>query len=210
MESLMERLPTSEAAIAAGVSVPQIHRIIDEKILPEDLYNTTQMRTFRTDACILIAFYFETAELLTAQARLRTIRNAIAHCGSWKEWESCIVEDNFITIRFSEISKGVTERLHQLTKAHGMVIEDPEILSGTPVIRGTRVPVYDIAAAVDSGTPIDRILKSYPSLKDWQVELASVYAKAVPPRGRPKRVSPVGGRGGTIMKKQLRTFLTGR
>jgi uncharacterized protein (DUF433 family) len=26
-----------------------------------------------------------------------------------------------------------------------MVIEDPEILSGTPVIKGTRVPVYDIA-----------------------------------------------------------------
>ena len=31
METLMERLTTSEAAVAAGVSVPQIHRIIDEK-----------------------------------------------------------------------------------------------------------------------------------------------------------------------------------
>ena len=31
----MERLTTSEAAVAAGVSIPQIHRIIDEKILPE-------------------------------------------------------------------------------------------------------------------------------------------------------------------------------
>lgn len=46
-----------------------------------------------------------------------------------------------------------------------MVVEGPEILSGTPVIKGTRVPVYDIAAAIDSGTPMDRILKSYPSLK---------------------------------------------
>ena len=35
-------------------------------------------------------------------------------------------------------------------------------------------------------------LKSYPSLKDWQVELASVYAKAVPPRGRPRRTLPTG------------------
>jgi len=41
----MERLTTSEAAVAAGVSVPQIHRIIDERILPEDLYSTAQMRT---------------------------------------------------------------------------------------------------------------------------------------------------------------------
>lgn len=210
METLMERLTTSEAAVAAGVSVPQIHRIIDEKILPEDLYSTTQMRTFRTVACILIAFYFETAESLTAQARLRTIRNAMAHCGSWEQWQNCIVEDHSITVRFSDIWKGVEERLHQLMRAREMVIEDPEILSGTPVIKGTRVPVYDIAAAVDSGMPKDRILKSYPSLKDWHVELAAVYAKAVPPRGRPKRVSSAGGLQGSITKKRLRTSLSGR
>lgn len=94
---------------------------------------------------------------------------------------------------------------------HELVVEDPEILSGTPVIRGTRVPVYDIAAAVDAGTSKERILKSYPSLKDWQVELASVYAKAVPPPGRPKRTSPAGGHNrGSITKKRLRTSLLER
>jgi uncharacterized protein (DUF433 family) len=211
MEALMERLTTSEAAVAAGVSIPQIHRIIDEKILPEDLYSTTQMRTFRTDACILIAFYFETAESLTAQARLRTIRNAMAHCGSWEQWRNCVVEDHSITVRFLDIWKGVEERLHQLKKAREMVIEDPEILSGTPIIKGTRVPVYDIAAALDSGTPVARILKSYPSLKDWQVELASVYARAVPPRGRPKRTpTSMGMPKGSLTKKRLRTSLGGR
>lgn len=210
METLMGRLTTSEAAVVAGVSVPQIHRIIDEKILPENLYSTKQMRTFRTDACILIAFYFETAESLTAPARLRTIRNAMAHCGNWDQWKNCVVEDQSITVRFSAIWRGVEERLRQLTKAHQMVIEDPAILSGTPVIKGTRVPVYDIAAAVDSGTPMDRILRSYPSLKDWQVELASVYGKAVPPRGRPKRTLPTGGIKGSITKRRLRTPSSGR
>src|SRR5271170_3406408 len=145
MEALMERLTTSEAAVAAGVSVPQIHRIIDEKILPEDLYSISQMRTFRTDACVLIAFYFETADQLTAQARLRTIRNAMAHCSGWAQWENCIVEDHLVTVRFHDIWKGVDTRLHQLMKAREAVTEDPEILGGIPVIKGTRVPVYDIA-----------------------------------------------------------------
>jgi hypothetical protein len=107
VEAFRERLTTSEAAIAAGVSVPQIHRIIDEKILPEDLYSTTQMRTFRTDGCTPITFYFETAESLTAQARLRNIRNAIPHCSSWREWENCIIEDGSVPVRFSDISRGV-------------------------------------------------------------------------------------------------------
>ena len=91
-----------------------------------------------------------------------------------------------------------------------MVIEDPEILSGTPVIKGTRVPVYDVAVAVETGTSKDRILKSYPSLKDWQVELASVYARAVPLRGRPRRVSPAGGLKGSVTRKRLRSSLSGR
>jgi hypothetical protein len=106
MKALPERLTTSEAAVAAGVSIPQIHRIIDEKILPEDLYSTDQMRTFRTDACVLIAFYFETADWLTAQARLRTIRSAMTHCSSWEEWRNCTIEDRWVTVHFSDIWKG--------------------------------------------------------------------------------------------------------
>jgi uncharacterized protein (DUF433 family) len=187
--ALMERLTTSEAAVAAGVSVPQIHRIIDEKILPEDLFSTTQMRTFRTEACVLIAFYFETADSLTAQARLKTIRAAMAHCTSWEQWRTCHVEDHSLTVHFGAIWKAVDQRLRLLKKARQMVMEDPEILSGTPVIKGTRIPVYDIAASSDSGTSVEQILKSYPSLKEWQIGLASLYAKAVPPRGRPKRVT---------------------
>ncbi len=209
VETLMERLATSEAAVAAGVSVPQIHRIIDERILPEDLYSTTQMRTFRTDACVLIAFYFETADWLTAQARLRTIRNAMAHCSSWQQWKECTVVDHSVTVHFSAIWEGVDSRIHQLMKARQMVIEDPEILSGTPVIKGTRVPVYDIAAAFDLGTPVDRILKSYPSLEAGQIELASVYARAVPPRGRPKRTASPGGVKVPVTKERLRNSSIG-
>ena len=106
MENLMEHLTTSEAAVAAGVSVPQVQRIIDEQILPNDLYSTVQMRTFRTEACVLIAFYFETAELLTASARLRAIRNVREHCRAWDSWKNCTFEEHSVTVRFFEIWKG--------------------------------------------------------------------------------------------------------
>ena len=90
-----------------------------------------------------------------------------------------------------------------------MVIENPEILSGTPVIKGTRIPVYDIAALFDSGTPMERILKSYPSLKKWQIELASLYARAVPPRGRPKRAAHPDGVIVSVSKERLRNSSIG-
>ena len=204
MEVFMERLTTTEAAIAAGVSVLQIHRMIDEKILPEDLYSTAQMRTFRTDACVLIAFYFETAEQLTAQARNRAIRNALTHCSGWDAWKNCIFEENSVTVHFSEIWKGVDERLHKLARAREAVIEDPEILSGTPVFKGTRVPVYDVAAMVEADVSTEEILDTYPSLKNWQVELAPVYARAVPPKGRPRRKPSTMTAGKSYIKKRLR------
>jgi uncharacterized protein (DUF433 family) len=187
MEALMEQLTTTEAAVAAGVSLPQINRVIDEKILPDDWYSTSPTRTVRADACLLIAFYFETADWLTARARLQTIRNAAVHGHTWEQWEHYAVDDQFLTVRFADLWKNVNGRLRKLVAAERMVVEDPEILSGTPVIRGTRVPVHTIAALSDAGTPMDRILKSYPSLTEVQVELSSLYAKAVPQRGRPKR-----------------------
>jgi uncharacterized protein (DUF433 family) len=210
MDSLMDNLTTTEAAVAAGVSLPQINRVIDDRILPDDWYSTSPTRTVRTDACLLISFYFETADLLTAGARLQTIRNAVVHGHTWEQWKNYSSEGQFLTVRFADLWQKVDRRLRTLMAAEKMVVEDPEILSGTPVIRGTRVPVHAVAAQFDAGTSIDRILKSYPSLTKAQVELASVYAKAVPQRGRPKRREfPAGTRGLTVKHGSLKSRSAG-
>jgi uncharacterized protein (DUF433 family) len=68
--------------------------------------------------------------------------------------------------------------------AQDAVVSDPEILGGVPVLRGTRVPVHDVAASVAAGLPLDRILAAYLSLDADQIELATIYAEANPMRGR--------------------------
>lgn len=75
--------------------------------------------------------------------------------------------------------------MDRLTQAREMVVIDPGILGGIPVIKGTRVPVYDVAGMYNAGVQTDEILETYPSLKEWQIELASVYANAFP---RPPRI----------------------
>ena len=160
MEALLENLTTNEAAIAAGVTVAKINRVIDRKILPKRLYSTSESRTLRKDACLWIAFYFETAEWLTAAARARAIRNGLVHNHSWLELKNCRVEESrAVQVHFSHIWEDVDRRLHHIKDAQEMVVEDPEILRGTPVIKGTRIPVHDVASLVDSGTATDEILK---------------------------------------------------
>ena len=205
MEAVTDNLTTNEAAIAAGVPVAKINRMIDKRILPKKLYRTSQNRTLRKDACLWIAFYFETEEVLTAAARVKAMRNATADEHSWTELRHCKFEESrAVKVLLSSIWEDVDRRLSQLRKAQEMVIEDPEILSGTPVIRGTRIPVHDVASLVDAGTSVQELMEMYPRLKPAQLELASIYAKASPQRGRPRRRRFPRELATSIIKKRLR------
>lgn len=195
MSAATEILTPTEAAVVSGVSVRDVHRVIDEHILPESFYDTREARYFKSHACVYIAFYFGAADRLTSEERQRAIALASRHLSDLKS-PSHIVRDEFLTIDLAPFWKSVDERLVRLNAARAQVIEDDEILSGTPAIKGTRVPVYDVAASVVAGIPMDRILSAYPSLKQEQVELAALFAEANPQRGRPRQrmVPPAGAK----------------
>ena len=77
-----------------------------------------------------------------------------------------------------------------------------EVLNGVfyvlMVIRGTRIPVHDVAAAVAAGRSLEQILETWPSLDARTVGLATLYAEANPLRGRP-RMSGALPEGSTII-----------
>jgi len=56
---------------------------------------------------------------------------------------------------------------------------DPNICSGKPVIRGTRIMVKNILGMVAGGYTMDQILKAYPELTREMVQAALAYAAAV-------------------------------
>jgi uncharacterized protein (DUF433 family) len=194
-----ELLTASEAAVVAAVSVRDIHRLIDESILPDSFVGEGKGRHILAAACSLIAFYFESAKRLTAEERLWAIKNAEPRLRGARTLPALLKEDwtfrhEFLTIDLRPFLRTTSERFAQLKQARAMVVSSPDVLSNTPVIRGTRVPVYDVAASVEAGVPRDRILAGYPSIKSDQVDLAALYAAAVPPRGRPRarRQAPKG------------------
>ena len=66
---------------------------------------------------------------------------------------------------------------------------DPEIMRGEPCIKGTRIPVYALAAIAEAKGP-EAALRTYPQCSLHHVEAARRYALAYPPRGRPKSNAP--------------------
>ena len=54
------------------------------------------------------------------------------------------------------------------TDLNGIVHSDPEILGGTPVFVGTRVPLKNLIDALEGGDSIDDFLEGFPSVKRKQ------------------------------------------
>ena len=54
---------------------------------------------------------------------------------------------------------------------------DPEILGGTPVFVGTRVPVESLFDYLEAGDPIDEFLRQFPSVKREQAIAALDLAR---------------------------------
>ncbi|MGC9198904.1 MAG: DUF433 domain-containing protein [Acidobacteriaceae bacterium] len=79
----------------------------------------------------------------------------------------------------------VEQELKRLRQVRTMVVSDPEILRGTPVFKGTRIPVEMVAEMTAEGATVEDILAGYPALSRDQVELAPLYVAAFPRRGRP-------------------------
>jgi uncharacterized protein (DUF433 family) len=208
-EMAFETLTTNEAAFVAGVSVDDVNRVIDRKILPESLYETSPVRTLKRGACVFIAFWFETCESLTPKARQRIISSAVSRGIPWTKLRACkLQESRTIEVGIQTFWDEVNDRLLELRSAQQMVVKDPEILSGAAIIQGTRIPVYDVASLVEAKTPMGELRELYPVLSEKQLRLAAVYAKARPLRGRPKQRSLLDLSRISVSKRHLQEIST--
>ncbi|MPZ39259.1 MAG: DUF433 domain-containing protein [Rhizobiales bacterium] len=52
---------------------------------------------------------------------------------------------------------------------HPVVSRDPEVMGGTPVFSGTRVPAQTLLDYLEAGDSIDQFLEGFPSVTSDQV-----------------------------------------
>lgn len=57
----------------------------------------------------------------------------------------------------------------KLEELKGIVHSDPEIMGGTPVFVGTRVPLQNLIDSLEGGESIEDFLDAFPTVKREQV-----------------------------------------
>ena len=50
----------------------------------------------------------------------------------------------------------------------GIIQSDPEIMGGTPIFVGTRVPLQNLIDALEGGESLEEFLKAFPTVKREQ------------------------------------------
>ncbi|MBI3035369.1 DUF433 domain-containing protein [Candidatus Woesearchaeota archaeon] len=57
------------------------------------------------------------------------------------------------------------------------IVVNPKVMVGKPVIKGTRIPVYEIVLRVAQGWNFEQIMEDYPKLKKEDIQAALMYAE---------------------------------
>jgi uncharacterized protein (DUF433 family) len=212
-------LTVTEVATVADVPTRYVYHIIDKNILPDALFAYDGGRRFALSVPFLVALDAALANYLTIDARKEVYSNFFEHCSKavifeskalltcrwdeeWPAWPNMSALAEIWNPEVEKIPHEVRQRHTDLTEANVLVVRDPEILSGTPVIRGTRVPAYDIAASVEAGIDTREIADAYPAITLRDVELAHLWAKAHPPVGRPRAAKRETGKTRKVPRKK--------
>jgi uncharacterized protein (DUF433 family) len=92
-----------------------------------------------------------------------------------------------VRIEMKRAWRRLSKRWLALRRAADVVVSDPDIRGGEPIVRGTRIPVHLIADLLDKGADVREILEDYPSLNAALIRSALAYVQTHPRRGRPRK-----------------------
>ncbi len=176
-------LSANEAACVTGVPLRQVHRIIDAGLLGTAAARRDGSRIVYCDGLVSLKLAHETTSILTLDGRRRLVRYLLGH----PEAESAYVRDVSVDVR--SMKEEVRQGLSHLERARQTIVADNAVLSGTPCVKGTRIPAHDIAEMLANGDSVEAICDVWPGLTLAQVHAAACYARAYPRRGRP-RIAP--------------------
>ncbi len=176
----------TEAAVLTRLSVKAVNNAIDKKTIRAVAGRREGHATRLLDLRALMS--------LTLERRLTDrfapeLRREVFEALAAAQRNRVSLEGGFLIIDLREPRRELATSLRELRRARNLVVSDPEIMGGSPVFRGTRIPVHLIATLLGQGSNAADLMEGYPRLTVEMVRFAPLYAAAYPLRGRPRAQS---------------------
>lgn len=180
---------TAEVALLAGVPKRTVDKAIEERVLSARVKRAARGRTSLRLPLHAVPYSVIIKKLgisLPLNAK-RTILHELGKRSAAKMINGSITIAPALTLDLSSlVAEDLVTKAASYAETRERVIEEnPDILGGTPVIRGSRLSVYALEGRVNGGDSVEDILDDYPDLKPEELETALLYASSHRRAGRP-------------------------
>jgi uncharacterized protein (DUF433 family) len=171
-------LTLSEAGYVVGQSSTAINRAVDRGVIKAKRQRRGKHRLRKVGPAELryLAIASQVEKDLTPAGR-RKVYEAVRRLPSGAHR----LDLGVMELKLADIDRRISERLTRLGQVKALVEERG---GSDPVLRGTAVPVYAVAALAKNQT-VAEIAEDYPGLTSAEIEAAVEYAKVYPRTGRP-------------------------
>lgn len=177
-----------EVAEFANVPVRTVDKAVEEEILVRGARSRRRPGLLPLHAIPYAALVKRLPVVLERAEKLRLARNLAAKSSRKMTREPVEIAPALIVDVSRLVDSGLAERAERYAETRDRtIVRDPEILGGTPLIKGTRLSVYAIRGRIDGGETYDALIEDYPELDREAVEAAVLYARTHPMVGRPAK-----------------------
>ena len=111
-------------------------------------------------------------------------------CGPWRvqgaDFVFCLGDITFIA-ECKLVKNRLSRNFEVFKRGEGRIISDPDVLNGTPVFRGTRIPLSHVAELFRKGVSEKEITEDFPQLSQPDLEYAKLYSRIGERPGRPRK-----------------------
>ena len=185
-------LSRNEAATLSGVSLNAVNKAVEQRVVRPS--RTKQGKTLLAAEDAVALALFSRVPVSLPVAFKRGIRDWVVALSPKDAGEEFALSEA-MTVSFTKELAQVRRRVDKYVKLREKYIEiNPMVMAGTPVIRGTRVPVRTLAKLVEGGESREALAEDYPHIPQDAYEVAVLWAKGNPRRGRPSLPSPTSWR----------------
>ena len=171
----------TEAAVLTGLPLKAVNNAIDKKTISA-VAGEEGGRLLDARALVSLSLERRLSDRIAPELR-RQVFDALVDSPR----NVVCLEGGLVKIDLREPRRELATSLRELRRARRLVVSDPDVMGGDPVLRGTRVPAHMIAELIAKGSTPTELIEGYPRLTPEMIRLALVYAAAYPLRGRPRR-----------------------
>lgn len=176
-------LGRNEAAAISGVSLSAVNKAVEQRVIKPR--RTKRGKTLLAPEETLALALFSLMPVALPVALKRLLRDWVISMSAEDVGKEFALSEA-MTVSFTEELAEVSRRVDKYVKLREKYVEvNPKVMAGTPVIRGTRVPVRALAKLVEGGESREVLREDYPHIPPEAYELAVLWSKGNPRRGRP-------------------------